>query len=156
MKGKKITAAVACAALLTAQAGMAAESISGLPTNGLVDDSKTIHIEDPFASPDLSYAFDMEQGTAFEITSLSDVEMDETEGAWWHYALGGLAGGYGGGYGYLAGGGRDPYGFLASVGAGAISGLWSPVRGISSGIAAFGSGFSSGAFGGYGSSRGWW
>ncbi|HBS27423.1 MAG TPA: hypothetical protein DD827_09935, partial [Gammaproteobacteria bacterium] len=74
MKIKKITAAVACAALLSSQIGVAAESVKNLPTTGLMDDAKTFSIGSSTTNPDISFAFDLNQGTAFEMASLSDVE----------------------------------------------------------------------------------
>lgn len=108
-----------------------------------------------FSEADLNALFD-NAGKPMQLAALSGQEMRETEGALWMNVLGGLAGMYGSGYGYLAGGGRNPYGFMGAAAAGFAGGAVMPVNGIRAGIGAFGSGFSSGFVGGYGSRRGWW
>jgi len=105
---------------------------------------------------DANLIFNMDNSQSMELAVLSSEEMKSTEGAFWQYGLGGLAGAYGAGYGYLAGGGSSPWGFLGSVAAGGAAGVWSPINGIRSGVMTFGGSFSGGAVGGYGSSRGWW
>lgn len=105
---------------------------------------------------DANLIFNMDNSQSMELAVLSSEEMKSTEGEFWQYGLGGLAGAYGAGYGYLAGGGSSPWGFLGSVAAGGAAGVWSPINGIRSGVMTFGGSFSGGAVGGYGSSRGWW
>jgi len=94
-----------------------------------------------------------------QLAVLSEQEMRETEGALWprvvYHGLGGLAGMYGGGYGYLAGGGRSPTGFLVAAGGGFAAGAWSPVSGFRTAASTFGSSFTGGAIGGWASRRGW-
>ncbi len=160
MKIKKITAAVACAALLSSQIGVAAESVKNLPTTGLMDDAKTFSIGSSTTNPDISFAFDLNQGTAFEMASLSDVEMDETEGASYYHAVrigvGALYGGYSAGYGYYAGGGRSWGGFASTTLAGAAAGAWTPIRSFGSAIRGLGAGFSGGFASGWAGSRWGW
>ncbi len=93
---------------------------------------------------------------SIELAVLSPEEMKNTEGAFWQYGLGGLAGMYGSGYGYLIGGGSNPWGFLAAAATGFTAGVWSPINGFRSGLTTLGSGLSAGIVGGYGSSVGWW
>lgn len=105
---------------------------------------------------DANLIFNMDNGQSMELAVLSSEEMKSTEGAFWQYGLGGLAGAYGAGYGYLAGGGSSPWGFLGSMAAGGASGVLSPVNGIRVGVKAFGQSFVGGAVTGYGSYSNWW
>lgn len=91
---------------------------------------------------DLSFAFDDTQN--LQATVMTDSQMQETQGAWVANAVGGLAGMYGAGYGYLAGGGNDPYKFIgaAAMGGGAL-GFASPVNGVRSGLTSLGVSFAS-------------
>ena len=72
---------------------------------------------------------------------LSQTEMKETQGEWIPNAIGAIAGGYAGGFGYLAAGGKDMKGYWAAVGGGAAAGAFSPVTGVGSAAAALSSGF---------------
>jgi len=105
---------------------------------------------------DASSIFNVQDPQVLQLEVLSTEEMKETEGAWFTYALGGLAGMYGSGYGYLAGGGNSPYGFLGTVAAGGAAGLWSPISGVRSAVMTFGGAFTGGAVSSYGSSYGVW
>ena len=67
----------------------------------------------PTQEADLSFAFDDTQN--LQATVMTDSQMQETQGAWVANAVGGLAGMYGAGYGYLAGGGNDPYKFIGAA-----------------------------------------
>lgn len=91
--------------------------------------------------------FDVKQDKPMQLVELSQKEMKETEGAWVANAIGGVAGMYGGGYGYLASGGKSVGGFLAAAGGGAAAGVFSPVNGIRSGAMAVASGFAGGYVG---------
>lgn len=91
-------------------------------------------------STDLSYAFDDSQD--LQVMAMTNQEMEETEGAWVPNAIGGIAGGLGGHFGYMSGsiasGKYSVGGHLAAIGAGAIGGAVSPVNGLNSAVTAFG------------------
>lgn len=74
---------------------------------------------------------------------MTDSQMQETQGAWVANAVGGLAGMYGLGYGYLAGGGNDPYKFIGAAAMGGALGFASPVNGVRSGLTSLGVSFAS-------------
>lgn len=105
---------------------------------------------------DANLIFNMDNSQSMELAVLSSEEMKSTEGAFWQYGLGALAGMYGSGYGYLAAGGNSPWGFLGAATTGAVGGAWSPINGFRSAAMTFSGTFSTGAIGGYGSNRGWW
>jgi uncharacterized protein (DUF697 family) len=90
---------------------------------------------------DASSIFNVQDQQVLQLEVLFSEEMKETEGAWFTYALGGLAGMYGSGYGYLAGG---------------AAGLWSPISGVRSAVMTFGGAFTGRAVSSYGSSYGVW
>ena len=90
---------------------------------------------------DLSFAFDDTQN--LQATVMTDSQMQETQGAWVANAVGGLAGMYGAGYGYLAGGGNDPYKFIGAAAMGGALGFASPVNGVRSGLTSLGVSFAS-------------
>lgn len=89
---------------------------------------------------DLSFAFDDTQN--LQATVMTDSQMQETQGAWVANAVGGLAGMYGAGYGYLAGGGNDPYKFIGAAAMGGGSSWFCK----SSKWCSFGANFSWGKF----------
>ncbi|SPX86974.1 hypothetical protein [Moraxella ovis] len=95
----------------------------------------------PTQATDLSFAFDDTQN--LQAVAMTDSQMQETEGAWIPNAIGGLAGMYGAGYGYLAGGGDNPYKFIGAAALGGALGFASPVNGVRSGLTTFGTGFAS-------------
>lgn len=86
----------------------------------------------PTQEADLSFAFEDTQN--LQATVMTDSQMQETQGAWVANAVGGLAGMYGAGYGYLAGGGNDPYKFISAAAMGGALGFASPVNGVRSGL----------------------
>lgn len=133
-------------------AGLLAASLS---VPAFASDTHTATPLPQFSAADTQMLF-AQDTMPMQLAVLSQQEMIETEGAVWQHGVGGLAGGYGAGHGYLAGGGSSPWGFLGSVAAGTAAGVWSPVNGIRSGVMTFGGSFSGGAVGGFGSSRGWW
>jgi len=152
MKLKQLGMALALAGMLSAQVhasetAMEASPLAAASINAVTQD-------------DLVALFGAENDAKpMQVAALSDAEMRETEGGWLPVAYrvaGGLAGMYGGGYGYLAGGGRDPRGFLGSAVTGFVGGVWSPVTGFRSAVTTFGAGFSSGALAGFGSRHRWW
>lgn len=91
--------------------------------------------------------FDVKQDKPMQLAELSQKEMKETEGTWVANAIGGIAGMYGAGYGYLAGGGRDPYKFAGAAFLGGVGGAFSPVNGIRSAAATAGGAFTTSAIG---------
>ena len=95
----------------------------------------------PTQEADLSFAFEDTQN--LQATVMTDSQMQETQGAWVANAVGGLAGMYGAGYGYLAGGGNDPYKFIGAAAMGGALGFASPVNGVRSGLTSLGVSFSS-------------
>ncbi|STY86111.1 Uncharacterised protein [Moraxella ovis] len=95
----------------------------------------------PTQEADLSFAFNDTQN--LQAVAMTDSQMQETEGAWIPNAIGGLAGMYGAGYGYLAGGGDNPYKFIGAAALGGALGFASPVNGVRSGLTTFGTGFAS-------------
>ncbi|ASK26631.1 bacteriocin [Neisseria chenwenguii] len=76
---------------------------------------------------------------------LDENEMNQVSGGWVANAVGGIAGAYGAGYGYLAGGGKDPNKFLGAVAIGGLSGAFSPVNGIRSAAMTAGGAFTTSA-----------
>ena len=72
----------------------------------------------PTQEADLSFAFEDTQN--LQATVMTDSQMQETQGAWVANAVGGLAGMYGAGYGYLASGGNDPYKFIGAAAMGEL------------------------------------
>lgn len=95
----------------------------------------------PTQEVDLSFAFEDTQN--LQATVMTDSQMQETQGAWVANAVGGLAGMYGAGYGYLAGGGNDPYKFIGAAAMGGALGFASPVNGVRSGLTSLGVSFAS-------------
>ena len=95
----------------------------------------------PTQEADLSFAFEDTQN--LQATVMTDSQMQETQGAWVANAVGGLAGMYGAGYGYLAGGGNDPYKFIGVAAMGGALGFASPVNGVRSGLTSLGVSFAS-------------
>ena len=95
----------------------------------------------PTQEADLSFAFEDTQN--LQATVMTDSEMQETQGAWVANAVGGLAGMYGAGYGYLAGGGNDPYKFIGAAAMGGALGFASPVNGVRLGLTSLGVSFAS-------------
>lgn len=84
----------------------------------------------------------MENEYNFRYLNLNEVE--EVGDGVWANALGAIAGGYAGGYGFLAAGGDSPGGFLAAVGGGAAAGAFSPINGIAGAARAIGGGVAAG------------
>lgn len=99
-----------------------------------VNNNQQVHNE-------LAYAFG--DNTDLQAKAISNQEMNDTQGAWVANAIGGLAGMYGAGYGYVAGGGNNPYKFVGAAALGGALGFASPVTGIRSGATALATGFAS-------------
>lgn len=100
---------------------------------------------------DLSFAFDDVEN--LQTKEMTATEMQETEGAVALHAIGGIAGGLGGHFGYMSSvavsGQYNFGGHLASVGFGALGGAASPAKGIGSVAWGLGFGTASGAGTGY-------
>lgn len=89
---------------------------------------------------ELAYAFGA--NTDLQAKSMTNHEMQDTQGAWIANAVGGVLGGLGGHFGYMAGSiGSDSYSaknHLTAVGLGAVGGAANPVAGLGSAVATFG------------------
>lgn len=95
---------------------------------------------------DLSYAFGDSQD--LQVQAMTNQQMAETQGAWVANAVGGIAGGLGGHFGYMAQSAfTGEYNFrshMVSVGIGAVGGAVNPVAGVGSAAASFGIGVAGG------------
>ena len=86
-----------------------------------------------------------------KVVTLDKAEMKQTEGEWVWNVIGGIAGGYASGLGYLIGAGDDftAHGFESAFGSGFIGGFLSPGRGIGGAIATTSVAFVTGWFSGW-------
>lgn len=139
-KFKHAALSLAAAGLLSAQVHAGEAHVQGLQAVPVM----------AFSQSDVQAMF-VQADKPAEMAVLSSVEMKNTEGAWVANAIGGLAGMYGAGFGYLAGGGENPYGFAVTALAGGAGGFFSPVTGIQSGLMTFGGAFISSGIGTWGS-----
>ncbi len=86
-----------------------------------------------------------------KVATLDKAEMKETEGKWFWNVIGGIAGGYASGLGYLIGAGDNftAHGFESAFGTGFIGGFLLPGKSIGSAIATTSVAFATGWFSGW-------
>ncbi len=126
MQLKHTVLALAAAGVLSAQA-----HASEAQVEAAVLPSQTVTT---FSEADLTALFESSD-KPMQLAALSEVEMKETEGAFWGNALGAFAGGLSSTYGYFASVPRyqqTGWGALTAFGGGAFAGALNPVRGFGS------------------------
>ena len=129
--------------IVTASAVGLSLSVSAMAADGIQNNISSINQ----SASDLSYAFANSEN--LQVKTIPSQEMEATEGALVANAVGGVAGGLGGHFGYMGQAAfTKDYSFrshMASVGVGAGAGAFNPVAGVGSAAASFGVGIATGA-----------
>ncbi|AKG06901.1 hypothetical protein AAX06_00340 [Moraxella bovoculi] len=103
----------------------------------------------PIQATDLSFAFDDTQN--LQAVAMTDSQMQETEGAWIPYAVGGAIGGIS----YVSGCAYTKC-TVAGLGKSVVGGALVPVRGAQAIYGASKVAFAGGTINGVGNRKGWW